>query len=130
VLAAPRRHALTKKGRLRLRDLADADFIWFPRRQSPTYFDRIMQACFRGGLNPRMVQEAIDQATMLSLVACGLGVAFVSEATRWRCPQEVVLRPVDDLSLAIDFALVWRKDNTSRLLAAFIAGVQEHADDC
>jgi DNA-binding transcriptional LysR family regulator len=34
VLAAPRRHALTKKGRLRLRDLADADFIWFPRRQS------------------------------------------------------------------------------------------------
>ena len=125
VLAAPRRHALTKKSRLRLRDLIDADFIWFPRRQSPAYYDRLVQACVRGGLSPRIVQEAIDQATILSLVVCGLGVAFVSEATRWRCPQDVVLRPVVDLSMAIDFALVWRKDNTSPLLAAFVAGVQE-----
>jgi DNA-binding transcriptional LysR family regulator len=125
VLAAPRRHALTKKSRLRLRDLIDADFIWFPRRQSPAYYDRLVQACVRGGLSPRIVQEAIDQATILSLVVCGLGVAFVSEATRWRCPQDVVLRPVVDLSMAIDFALVWRNDNTSPLLAAFVAGVQE-----
>ena len=129
VLAAPRRHALTKKRRLRLRDLIDADFIWFPRRQSATYYDRLMQACMRGGLSPRIVQEAIDQATILSLVVCGLGVAFVSEATRWRCPQDVILRPVVDLSLAIDFALVWRKDNTSPLLSAFIADAQESADE-
>lgn len=127
ILAAPRRHGLTNKRRLRLRDLIDADFIWFPRRQSPTYHDRLMQACTRGGLSPRIVQEAIDQATILSLVVCGLGVAFVSEATRFRCPQDVILRPVVDLSLAIDFALVWQKDNTSPLLSGFIAGAQENA---
>ena len=127
VLAAPRRHPLTRTSRLRLRDLTEADFIWFPRRQSPAYYDRLMQACTRGGLNPRIVQEAADQATILSLVVCGLGVAFVSEATRWRCPRDVVLRPVVDLSLAIDFSLVWRNDNASPLLARFVTGVRQNA---
>ena len=86
-----------------------------------------MQACARGGLSPRIVQEAVDQATILSLVVCGLGVAFVSEATRWRCPRDVELRPVVDLSLTIDFSLVWRNDNTSPLLARFVTGVRQNA---
>ena len=128
VLAAPRRHPLTRTSRLRLRDLTEADFIWFPRRQSPVYYDHLMQACTRGGLTPRIVQEAVDQATILSLVVCGLGVAFVSDATRWRSPRDVVLRRVVDLSLTIDFCLVWRKDSSSPLLAGFVAGVRHNAE--
>ena len=45
---------------------------------------------------------------MLSLVACGLGIAFVTDATRWRCPRNVVLRKVVDLRLPIAVSLVWR----------------------
>jgi DNA-binding transcriptional LysR family regulator len=127
VLGVPKGHPLTKKLKgIRLRDLTDAEFVWFPRRQSPAYYDRLMHACSRGGLTaPRVVQEAADQATLLSLVACRLGVAFVSDATRWRCPKDVVLRPVVDLKLPIAFSLVWRKDNASPLLARFLAGVRE-----
>ena len=84
-----------------------------------------MQACSRGGLTPRIAQEAVDQATILSLVACRLGVAFVSDATRWRCPEDVVLRPVVDLNLPIALCVVWRKDNPSPLLARFVAEVRE-----
>lgn len=126
VLAAPKGHPLTRLKRLRLRDLTDAEFVWFPRRQSPAYYDRLMLACSRGGLNaPRIVQEAVDQATLLSLVTCRLGVAFVSDATRWRCPKDVVLRPVVDLVLPITFSLVWRKEDTSPLLARFVADVRQ-----
>ena len=129
VLAVPKRHPLTKSRSLRLRDLTDAAFVWFPRRQSPAYYDRLMQACSRGGLKaPRIVQEAMDQATLLSLVACGLGVAFVSDATRWRCPKDVALRPVVDMHLPIAFSLVWRKDNASPLLARFVAEVRQRPD--
>jgi DNA-binding transcriptional LysR family regulator len=126
VLAVPKGHPVTKSKSLRLRDLTDADFVWFPRRQSPAYYDRLMQACSRGGLtNPHIVQEAEDQATLLALVACRLGVAFVTNATRWRCPREVVLRPIVDLQLPIAFSLVWRKDNASPLLARFVADVRQ-----
>jgi DNA-binding transcriptional LysR family regulator len=125
VLAVPTGHALTKLRKLRLRDMVDSDFVWFPRWQSPEYFDRLMHECFRGGLeSPRIVQEAVDQATILSLVSCRLGVAFVSDSTRWRCPQRVVLLPVIDLKLPLPFSLVWRKDNASPLLAKYIADVR------
>jgi DNA-binding transcriptional LysR family regulator len=75
--------------------------------------------------SPHIVQEAVNEATILSLVSCRLGVAFVSSATRWRCPAGVVLLPVTDLNLALPFALIWRKDNTSPLLAKFVAAVRQ-----
>jgi DNA-binding transcriptional LysR family regulator len=124
VLAAPKGHPLTRLKKLRLRDMSDTAFVWFPRRQSPAYYDRLMHESFRGGLKaPIIVQEAVDQATMLSLVSCRIGVAFVSDATRWRCPAGVVLLPVLDLNLPLPFALIWRKDNTSPVLEKFVADV-------
>ena len=125
MLAVPKGHALTKFKRLRLRDLNDAAFVWFPRRESPAYYDRLMHECFRGGLkSPHIVQEGVNEATILSLVSCGLGVAFVSSATRWRCPESVALLPVTDLKLPLPFALIWRKDNACPLLEEFVADVR------
>jgi DNA-binding transcriptional LysR family regulator len=125
MLAAAKGHPLAKSKKLRLRDLNDAAFIWFPRRESPAFYDRLMQECYRGGLKtPHIVQEAVNEATTLSLVSCRLGVAFVSSATRWRCPEGVVLLPVADLNLPLPFALVWRKDNLSPLLAKFVTDVR------
>jgi DNA-binding transcriptional LysR family regulator len=125
VLATPKGHPLAKSKGLRLRDLNDAAFIWFPRRESPVFYDRLMQECFRGGLKtPHILQEAVNEATILSLVSCRLGVAFVSSATRWRCPKGVVLLPVVDLNLPLSFALIWRKDNKSPLLERFVADVR------
>ena len=126
MLAAPKGHPLTKLKKLRLRDLRDAAFVWFPRRESPAYYDRLMHECFRGGLkSPHVVQEALNEATILSLVSCRLGVAFVSSATRWRCPESVVVLPVTDLNLPLPLALIWRKDNVSPLLAKFVADVRQ-----
>jgi len=125
MLAVPEGHPLAKSKSLRLRDLSSASFIWFPRRESPVFYDHLMHSCFRGGLkSPRIVQEGVNEATILSLVSCGLGVAFVSSATRWRCPGSVILLPVADLKLPLPFALVWRRDNSSPLLARFVADVR------
>jgi len=126
MLATPNGHPLTKLKKLRLGDLSDAAFVWFPRRESPAYYDRLMHECFRGGLkSPHIVQEAVNEATILSLVSCRLGVAFVSSATRWRCPESVVVLPVTDLHLPLPLALIWRKDNVSPLVAKFVADVRQ-----
>jgi DNA-binding transcriptional LysR family regulator len=125
-LAAPKGHPLTKLKKLRLRDMVDASFIWFPRREGPAFYDRLMRECFRGGLKtPRIVQEAVNEATILSLVSHGLGVGFVNGTARWRRPKGVVVLPVSDLNVSLQLALVWRKDNASPLLARFVVGVQD-----
>jgi DNA-binding transcriptional LysR family regulator len=125
MLAVPQGHAVTRIKRLRLRDLRDAPFIWVHRWVAPVYYDRIMQVCLRGGLKvPRIVQHVVDHATMLSLVACRLGVAFASETTRWQCPRGVKLLSVDDLDFPVPFYLIWRKDDPSPLLQSFVAQVE------
>jgi DNA-binding transcriptional LysR family regulator len=124
-LAAPRRHALTKLKKLRLRDLTDIPFVWFPRSANPTFYDRLMRECYRGGLKyPHIVQEGLNEATILSLVSTGLGVGWVIGTARWRSPESVVILPVVDLNMPLPLALAWRRDNTSTLLANFIAEVR------
>jgi DNA-binding transcriptional LysR family regulator len=128
-LAAPKRHTLTKLKKLRLRDLTDVPFVWFPRWASPTFYDRLMRECYRGGLkSPRIVQEGLNEATILSLVSTGLGVGWVIGTARWRSPESVVILPVVDLNMPLPLALAWRRDNPSTLLANFIADVQRLPD--
>ena len=124
-LAAPKDHPLSKLKKLQLRDLVDIPFIWFPRREAPAFYDALMRECYRGGLKtPRIVQEAANEATILSLVLHGMGVGWVNETARWRCPERVIVVPVIDLNMPLPMALAWRKDNTSPLLARFIADVR------
>jgi len=124
-LAVPKRHPLTKLKKLRLRELTDALFIWFPRRASPAFYDRLMHECYRGGLkSPRIVQEGLNEATILSLESTGLGVGWVLGSARWRCPETVAILPVVDLNVPLRLTLAWRRDNTSPLLARFIGEVK------
>jgi len=124
-LAVPKRHPLTKIKKLRLRDLADAPFVWFPRSANPAFYDRMMHECYRGGLRaPRIIQEGFNEATILSLVSTGLGVGWVLGSARWRCPKTVVIRPVVDLNIPLTLTLSWRRDNTSPLLERFVGEVQ------
>jgi DNA-binding transcriptional LysR family regulator len=128
-LAAPKRHPLTRLKKLRLRDLADAPFVWFPRRANPAFYDRMMLECHRGGLkSPHIVQEGVNEPTILSLVSTGMGVGWVLATARWRCPKSVLILPVVDLNMPLTLVLVWRKDNTSPLLANFIAEVRRLPD--
>jgi DNA-binding transcriptional LysR family regulator len=128
-LAVPTGHPLTKLKQVRLRDLASTSFVWFPRREAPVLYDRLMRECFRGGLkSPSVVQEGQDEATILSLVATGLGVGWVLGTARWRRPKSVVILSVVDLDLPQELSLAWRRDNQSPLLAGFVADVQRYAD--
>jgi DNA-binding transcriptional LysR family regulator len=125
VLAVPKGHPLTKRARIRLRDLRNMPFIWFNRWVNPTFYDRMMEACARGGLSaPHIVQEATDRDTVLGLVQCQIGIAWVTESTRWHCPRGVVLLPVVDMNVRLAFNVIWKKDNASPLLQKFLAQVQ------
>jgi DNA-binding transcriptional LysR family regulator len=74
--------------------------------------------------SPRIVQEGLNEATILSLVSTGLGVGWVLGSARWRCPETVAILPVVDLNVPVRLTLAWRRDNTSPLLARFIGEVQ------
>ena len=120
-LAVPKGHPLTRLKKLCLRDLTDAPFISFPRRSNQAFYDRLMHECYRGGLkSPRIVQEGLNEATILSLVSTGLGVGWVLGSARWRCPQTVAILPVADFNMPVPLTLAWRRDNFSPLIGRFV----------
>jgi DNA-binding transcriptional LysR family regulator len=125
LLAVPRGHPLTKLKRIRLRDLRKAPFVGFQRWANPAFYDELMRACARGGLNaPRIVQEATDRDTQLGLVQCRVGIAWQTESIRWHCPRGLALLPVVDMNLRVPYNLVWKRDNSSPLLRKFVAQVE------
>ena len=99
------------------------------RRANSAFYDQMMRECYRGGLkSPRIVQEGLNEPTILSLVSTGMGVGWVLATARWRCPDSVVILPVVDLNMPLQLALTWRKDNASALLANFVAEVRRSPD--
>lgn len=124
-LAVPKSHPLTKRKRIRLRDLRDMPFVGFPRWANPAFHDELMEACARGGLSaPRIVQEATDRDTQLGLVQCRVGITWQTESIRWHCPRGIVLLPVVDMDLRVPYNLIWRRDNSSPVLQRFVAQVE------
>ncbi|MET0292347.1 MAG: LysR family transcriptional regulator [Steroidobacteraceae bacterium] len=65
-----------------LRSFADAEFIVPPRELAPGLYDLILATCRAAGFSPRISQQARQMQTVISLVACGLGVALVPGSMR------------------------------------------------
>src|SRR6516225_1880832 len=85
VAATPPSIPFQRKGGLA--SLRDRPFIFYPRAVSETFHGHVLAVCRSAGFTPRIVQEASELFTILSLVRAGLGVALVpSSAVRMRVP--------------------------------------------
>jgi DNA-binding transcriptional LysR family regulator len=76
VAVLPVAHALARKRSLRVGDLREEPFIFFPRRMGPLAFDRTIACCEANGFRPNIVQDAPQWPTLVRLVAAGLGVSL------------------------------------------------------
>ena len=123
VLVLPDSHARAKvKGPLGLSGFAAEAFISFPRQIAPRLHDAIIGACSTAGFSPRVVQEAIQMQTIISLVSTGMGVALVPESLMSLKRPGVVYRKLrSKRSMALELGLAWRRDNPSAALQRFVA---------
>lgn len=74
----PDDHPLAAFERLALSDLADADWILFPRELNPHLHDLLIAACDTAGFSPRIVAEVSPRQHAVARVAAGEGVTFLS----------------------------------------------------
>jgi DNA-binding transcriptional LysR family regulator len=123
VLALPRGHRLTGRRGLALADLRGEGFVWFPRAVSPRYHDMVTAACRAGGLDMQVIQEADHDATVMSLVASGMGITFAVGAWRHVKPASVVLRRVRDLRIPLQVSAIWRRDREGPAVQSFLGSI-------
>src|SRR5690606_753205 len=57
VLCLPQTHRLAGRRRIRLRDLAQDEFIFFARSASPSYYQTVLSLCAQAGFIPEIRHE-------------------------------------------------------------------------
>lgn len=84
VLAVPSNSPLAEPGRthLALSQVSQEPFILYPKSRVPGLAALASTRCQLSGFTPRVVQEAMQVHTIISLVASGVGVALVAGVAR------------------------------------------------
>ena len=121
VLAVCEGHRLAERESVSMQELADEPALWPMRRTAPRYYDRLMAACLDVSTPPKVIQECTTNSIMLSLVASGMGVGFVTASPPLATLHNVRLIPICDLNLAFEVLLVTRARDNSAALKRFIA---------
>jgi DNA-binding transcriptional LysR family regulator len=110
--------------RLGLRSVASEPFIIISRARSVSFYNHALNLCTASGFTPRVVQEANELFTVLSLVGVGLGVSLVPRSTALMRLPGVRFRDVKLPEAAWDIGVAWRRDSADLpLIQRFVAMV-------
>ncbi len=125
ILAIPESHPLVARNEVRVRELEGESFIMFQRNRGCGLYDQVIAICQRAGFSPRVIQEADEMQVMLGFVAAGLGITLLSASVQQFQRPGVVYRTLQPSTPKVTLALVWRRDDPSAVLQAFIEVVRE-----
>ena len=123
-LLLPVGHPLAAKPALKLAQLVDTPFVLFPRSHNPGFYDRILSACAKAGLTPRIAEEVWPRANGIGLVRAGLGATFITPSEAKNLPGDVIFRPLTGHAPESRLVLGWRQPPApDPALAAFLSVV-------
>jgi DNA-binding transcriptional LysR family regulator len=122
ICALPADHPLAAKEVVALTDLRDEDFVSLPADQGSILQATMSALCVTAGFSPRVIQVAPDSATVLALVAAGVGVTITLSSVAPVQTVGIAYRSLANIQPSHMFAtLAWRRDNPSPALRTVLA---------
>jgi DNA-binding transcriptional LysR family regulator len=107
-----------------LRSVASEPFIIIARSRSASFYDHVLSVCAAAGFAPRIVQEADELFTVVSLVRAGLGVSLVPRSAALMRLPGVRFHELGMPEAAWHIAMAWHRDSDRvPLLRRFVDAV-------
>jgi DNA-binding transcriptional LysR family regulator len=122
IVAVPDGHRLAGRQRLRLRDLADEDFIVHAGAGRSVLHDAVVARCRAAGFEPRIRHQVSETSTLVTFVAAGLGIAVVPAPVAELMVPGVAYRPLVGKA-AVELAAATRADDDAPQLLRALAVV-------
>jgi DNA-binding transcriptional LysR family regulator len=94
-----------------LRSVAAEPFLIISRARSASFYDHVLSVCAAAGFTPRIVQEADELFTVVSLVRAGLGAALVPRSAALMRLPSVRFHELGLPQAAWNIALAWHRDS-------------------
>lgn len=120
VAVLPAGHHLATAEPFPLASLASEPFVLFGKSLNPPFYTRVVDLCRAAGFFPRVVQEAPEVQSRVSLVEAGLGVTIAPACIQRFCGQDIVYRTLDMPEAFTTIALCWRRRDRSPKVEAFL----------
>src|SRR5712692_4212785 len=123
--ALPKKHKLTSRRSLSLKDLRAEPFLLL--RDGHCFRDTAVAACDRARLHPQIVFESGQFSSLLSMVGAGMGVSIVPEMAVEKKSGCRFVRIADAEASRTIGAVVLRGRSLTRLQRAFLAHLRSSA---
>lgn len=128
-LAVNETHPLSQQASVSFMELARQPLVLFPTGARPNFVDRVIELCRNKGFDPDISQVVGDAVTGVALVAGGFGLTLVPKSATTLGLPGVVFRPFDDIdSATVDLSCIYRKDDESAVLRAFLESIRKFRD--
>ena len=126
-LLISREHPLSRRKKIRLRDLAGERVLLQPRQLFPRLHADIITAARAHGVTLNVTAEVLDLEALLALVVLGDAVTFLAEKISDAVqPTAAVWRPVEDLRINLSEFVSWRaEDAKAPVVRALIESARE-----
>jgi DNA-binding transcriptional LysR family regulator len=102
-----------------------APLILFPRQSAPAFHDLVTGYYAAHGGQARIVQEAIQMQTIISLVSAGMGIALVPASLRNLARTGVVYLDLGGTAPILETGITWRTSDTTPTIARFVGIARE-----
>jgi DNA-binding transcriptional LysR family regulator len=125
VALVPEAHPVAREDAIPLSALADEDFILFPREIAPRLHDAFVAIYRRAGFEPRVRNESFHTGWDLGVLTDIPAVAMAPESVARGLPDGIVAVTLSEPTDSLETCLMWRADDTSPAVAAFVAVARE-----
>ncbi|OYN96400.1 DNA-binding transcriptional LysR family regulator [Propionibacteriaceae bacterium ES.041] len=125
VVAIPQGHRLAGRDRIRMADLAEAEFIVHSADRKSAMYGVVQRLAAAAGFTPRIQHEVGETSTVITLVAGGLGVAVVPEPVTALALAGVVFRPLTRPAASVELVAAHRADRLEPHLQRTLELVRE-----
>ena len=116
--------------------LRNKDCIFFPREQSPEFYDFMLNQCHAIDFQPKISESVLDFNAALGLTAQDLGYTIISSASMYNCPQNISLFSYPELAGSYELEFVYTKPVHNKnlhllidVVNAFVAAQQKTASE-
>jgi LysR family transcriptional regulator, hca operon transcriptional activator len=128
VALLPRTNSRAKKGIVHLNDLVQTFFVALSETCYPGYSRWFKGTCERLGIRPKIVQVVDNDSALIQAVRSGLGVALLPEQIKEVPHDNIIIKNVAP-PILFPSTIVWRKDNSSAGLKAYLQVVTTIRDE-
>jgi DNA-binding transcriptional LysR family regulator len=120
VALLPETHPLASEAAIPLSSLADEEIVLFPREIAPRLHDSFVAIYRRAGFEPRVRNESFHTGWDMGVLAEIPAAAMAPQTVAGGLPDGIVAVAISEPTDALETCLVWRGDNTSPAVAAFV----------